>query len=185
MTYFANASFENEQDSVQPVDEMLEVVGEDRFALGSGRVKRSESAKFIKRGKEVVDLLGVFLEVVEFSLAGTPDRVRERMRFTVVLIMDTESSVCYMLLVLEFFLSKDNHVESSELLTVVHSNLPAIDALIHTQNPVLADSMSSNLLLKILLPMLMEVDLSSVVGVVWVGAGNIEDGTSKVHHAVR
>lgn len=162
MTYFASASFENEQDGVQPVDEMLEVVGEDRFALGSGRVERSESAKFIKRGKEVVDLLGVFLEVVEFSLAGTPDRVRERMRFTVVLIMDTESSVC-----------------------VVHSNLPAIDALIHTQNPVLADSMSSNLLLKILLPMLMEVDLSSVVGVVWVGAGNIEDGTSKVHHAVR
>lgn len=107
------------------------------------------------------------------------------MGFTVVLIMDTESSVCYMLLVLKFFLSKDDHVESSELLTVVHSNLPSIHTLIHTQNPVLADSMSSNLLLKILLPMLMEVDLSSVIDVVWVGAGNIEDGTSKVHYAVR
>lgn len=44
MTYFAGASFENEQDGVQPVEEMLEVVGEDRFALGSGRVERSESA---------------------------------------------------------------------------------------------------------------------------------------------
>lgn len=107
------------------------------------------------------------------------------MRFAVVLIMDTKSSVCYMLLVLKFLLSKDDHVKFSELLTVVHSHLPAIDALIHTQNPVLADSMSSNLLLKILLPMLMEVNLSSIVGVVWVGAGNVEDGTSKVHHAVR
>lgn len=44
MTYFAGASFENEQDGVQSVEEMLKVVGEDRFALGSGRVEMSESA---------------------------------------------------------------------------------------------------------------------------------------------
>lgn len=44
MTYFAGTSFENEQDGVQPVEEMLEAVGEDMFAFGGGRVERSESA---------------------------------------------------------------------------------------------------------------------------------------------
>lgn len=78
---------------------MLEMADEDRFAIGSGRVERSESAEFVKRRKEVVNLLRILFEVVEFSLAGTPYGIRVRVRLAVVLIVDTESSVGFILLV--------------------------------------------------------------------------------------
>lgn len=99
MACFASTSFENEQKGIKSVKEILKVVRKDRFAVGNGRVERSESAELVKRGKEIVDLLWVFVEVVEFSFAGTPDRVRERVRFAMVLVVDTESSISYMLLV--------------------------------------------------------------------------------------
>lgn len=44
--------------------------------------------------------------------------------------------------------------------------------------------MSSDLTLKILFPVLVEVGLSSVISVVRVGAGIVEDGQRKVDHAV-
>lgn len=100
MACFANStSFENEQKCFKSVKKILEVVGEGRFAVENSRVERRESAEFVKRRKEVVDLLWVFLEVVMFSLVGTPDRVRMRVRLVVVLVVDTESSIAFILLV--------------------------------------------------------------------------------------
>lgn len=86
---------------------------------------------------------------------------------------------------MKLFLCKDDHLKFFRLLTVVQSSVPAKHALIRTQNPVFADSMSGDLVLKVLFPMLVEVDLSSVVRVIRVGAGNVEDGPRKVDHAVR
>lgn len=90
------------------------------------------------------------------------------------------------LISLKLFLYKDDHFlsPSDYLLLFTRVCPPNTPSSTPKTYVVLPDSMSSDLTLKILFPVLVEVGLSSVISVVRVGAGIVEDGQRKVDHAV-
>lgn len=87
MAHLAGACLQDEQEGVEPVEELLGVGGENV------RGERGERAERVERGEQVAYLVRVCDEVVQFPLARAPDRIRVSGGLAVLLVVHPQGSI--------------------------------------------------------------------------------------------